>query len=201
MKKILFNRRGFTLIELLVVLSIIFIFAALLLPVLANAKAYSKRIICINNLKQIGIASYNYETDNGRMIDTSEWLYPYDSNDLTKGLIFNYIKSKQIFLCPNELNKQFVNHSYLINCNSANIKNINQALNSSETIFFLERTNLPSINWYAMTAFKPVFHHNNKTVILKMDCHIDILNENYFDIFSLNNYFWRPDNPIIIGSN
>lgn len=46
---------AFTLIELLVVIAIIGILAALLLPVLSQSKARSRRTTCLNNLKQINL--------------------------------------------------------------------------------------------------------------------------------------------------
>jgi prepilin-type N-terminal cleavage/methylation domain-containing protein/prepilin-type processing-associated H-X9-DG protein len=58
--------KGFTLIELLVVIAIIAILAALLLPVLSQAGGRAKRVQCVNNLREAGIAFHVFAHDHGK---------------------------------------------------------------------------------------------------------------------------------------
>jgi prepilin-type N-terminal cleavage/methylation domain-containing protein len=59
------QQHGFTLLELLCVIAIIAILASLLLPALSQGKAQAKRVHCLNNLREAGLAFHMFAHDHG----------------------------------------------------------------------------------------------------------------------------------------
>ncbi|HBN76000.1 MAG TPA: prepilin-type cleavage/methylation domain-containing protein [Planctomycetaceae bacterium] len=74
------RRRGFTLIELLVVISIIATLAALILPGIQSARESARRITCLNNIRNIGLAMQNFASQSGGKLPPMIGYdsYPYD---------------------------------------------------------------------------------------------------------------------------
>lgn len=109
------RNKGFTLIELLVVIAIVSLLAAILFPVFARARENARRGNCLSNLKQIGLATMQYNRDYddrlpGYYLDDGQNHCPTPSIMWYSGLM-PYIQNPQIFMCPSE--KKGVNTPFL----------------------------------------------------------------------------------------
>lgn len=92
---------GFTLIELLVTIAIIAILASLMFPALKQARGYSKRIACQNNLKQSGLVLTMYSVDFDGWFPHPHLSIPSDAISWGKTLVSGgYCGDHRILWCP-----------------------------------------------------------------------------------------------------
>ena len=104
------NRNGFTLIELLVVIAIIAILAAILFPVIVQAKQKAEQITCTSHMYQLGLAFQMYCTD---------WGGTYPPANQWKGRLDPYMAdpTHRLFMCPSRPELPwYYGHGYNVGC-------------------------------------------------------------------------------------
>ena len=106
---------GFTLIELLVVIAIISILASMLMPAYSRARESARKIVCTNNLRQIGTALRMYVDDNDGTypVAWAFWVRVWDPTmpfePTLKTCIQPYVKNDGVWWCPSWSGRYGVN--------------------------------------------------------------------------------------------
>lgn len=98
---------AFTLVELLVVISIIGLLMGLLLPAMNRARAQAHRVVCLSNMRQIGIALQGYTSDNGDRLPPSS-CHTADPNLYWLRVLTRYTRETLLFRCPADKTKLFI---------------------------------------------------------------------------------------------
>ena len=97
------TRRGMTLVELLVVIAIIGILVGLLLPAVQAAREAARRVRCVNNLKQMGLALQNYARVNDCFPPAWSYSFPYNSALSVHSQLLPYLEHEALYNAINSL--------------------------------------------------------------------------------------------------
>ena len=105
----LYNKRvsGFTLVELLVVIAIIALLMGILIPALNRTRKQAKKIACLSNMRQIGIATQAYLIDSQYSLPPSS-CHITDPNGNWLRILSQYTQEAILFCCPADQEKKLV---------------------------------------------------------------------------------------------
>ena len=98
---------AFTLIELLVGIAIIALLLGILLPSLGRAREQARKIACLSNMRQMGVAVSAYLLDSDYRLPPSS-CHCEDPNDHWLRILAGYTREQLLFRCPSDKGKDFV---------------------------------------------------------------------------------------------
>ena len=104
--------RAFTLIELLVVIAIIALLISIIVPTLSKVKRLAYKIICLSNMRQMGISLVMYQSDHDEKLPPSSCRLD-DPNQFWLCLLNEQIAEQLIFRCPADRSENFLDFERL----------------------------------------------------------------------------------------
>ncbi|MCS7208957.1 MAG: type II secretion system GspH family protein [Fimbriimonadales bacterium] len=99
------KRRAFTLVELLMVLGILSLLAALLFPVLAEARERGRSTRCLAQLRQLAQSTFAYLSDWQDHYPLAAYISQHNNQPCAFTLyhaLVPYVKNRQIVVCPSD---------------------------------------------------------------------------------------------------
>jgi prepilin-type N-terminal cleavage/methylation domain-containing protein/prepilin-type processing-associated H-X9-DG protein len=213
---------AFTLIELLVVIAIIAVLASLLLPAMGRAKEAARAAACANNLRQFSQAAAMYALDNkGILPFFLNWLHAQQGiADPTTGELYQYLKSRQVYLCPTDQRALGINPmsfppppasvrqcSYAMNCILCHDMDPSKwkadpstYTAPTRTFLFMEATlarddldgTVGPVTWAGESAAALSTRHNGVGHVMFCDFHVERVNAVTAKRLEKSKLFWLP---------